>query len=345
MAAIASEHTARSGLPEGYTLRPGRLEDAPAIARLMEAHSASIDGQDSSDEGRIRREWQTPGFDPEQDTCVVVAPDGEIVGVEEVWNLAAPYVHPFAWGRVHPTHRGRGIGTALLRWAEARLRASLDRAPAGARVTMVTGFNLLDTSAPALMEALGLKVDRYFLRMQIDFDGPPDPPRWPEGITVRAIAPGEEERAAYQVVRESFRDHYGWLDTPFEEAYQRWLHYHLDEDYDPSLRFLALEGERIVGVSMCNPHAYDDRRLGWIATLGVLREARRRGLGEALLRHSLGEFYRRGCPGAALTVDADSLTGATRLYEKAGMRTVRRYVNYELELRPGRELRTESAAG
>jgi mycothiol synthase len=39
-----------------------------------------------------------------------------------------------------------------------------------------------------------------------------------------------------------------------------------------------------------------------------------------------------------LGVDSQNLTGATRLYEKAGMQIKRQYDQYEIELRPGREL-------
>jgi hypothetical protein len=43
-------------------------------------------------------------------------------------------------------------------------------------------------------------------------------------------------------------------------------------------------------------------------------------------------------------VDASSLTGATRLYEKAGMRVVRRYDSYQLILREGVDLSTQTLA-
>ena len=45
-----------------------------------------------------------------------------------------------------------------------------------------------------------------------------------------------------------------------------------------------------------------------------------------------------------LGVDAESLTGATRLYERAGMHADRRYVYYAEELRLGRELATQALA-
>ena len=61
-------------------------------------------------------------------------------------------------------------------------------------------------------------------------------------------------------------------------------------------------------------------------TRGLRRDARcaaspggAQGLGEALLLHSFQEFSRRGCTRGTLGVDASSPTGATRLYERAGM--------------------------
>ncbi len=72
--------------------------------------------------------------------------------------------------------------------------------------------------------------------------------------------------------------------------------------------------------------------------MGVLREWRKHGLGLALLRHSFDEFYRRGAKSAGLGVDAENLTGATRLYEIAGMRVWRVNCTYEFELRAGKDL-------
>ena len=46
-----------------------------------------------------------------------------------------------------------------------------------------------------------------------------------------------------------------------------------------------------------------------------------------------------------LNADAQDLTGAIRLYEKAGMHVQRQYVTYEKELCPGEELSTQSVGG
>jgi ribosomal protein S18 acetylase RimI-like enzyme len=62
--------------------------------------------------------------------------------------------------------------------------------------------------------------------------------------------------------------------------------------------------------------------------LGVGRAWRGRGIGEALLRHAFGVFHTRGFRLVGLGVDSQNLTGATRLYERAGMRIERQYDVY-----------------
>jgi mycothiol synthase len=76
--------------------------------------------------------------------------------------------------------------------------------------------------------------------------------------------------------------------------------------------------------------------VGWVGILGVLRDWRRRGIGRALLLHSFDEFRRRGLPRAGLGVDAESLTGANRLYESVGMHVVRRLDFFDKQLAPAR---------
>ena len=76
----------------------------------------------------------------------------------------------------------------------------------------------------------------------------------------------------------------------------------------------------------------------------VRRRWRKLGLGLALLQHSFRQLHERGKKGVSLDVDASNLTGATRLYEKAGMSVTRQSDMYVQQLRPGRELWTRSAA-
>ncbi|MFN8375517.1 MAG: GNAT family N-acetyltransferase [Anaerolineae bacterium] len=186
---------------------------------------------------------------------------------------------------------------------------------------------------------------RHNLRMVIDLNEPPAAAQFPEGITVRTMVRPDDDRAVLQTIRDSFRDHWGFVETPFEDELKDFKHYtDNDENFDPSLQFLAMDGDKIVGVSLGAPRTSDDPKMGWVNTLGVVREWRRQGMALALLQHSFGEFYKRGLRKVGLGVDAQSLTGATKLYERAGMRPdpMRQYSNYEKELRAGKDLSVQS---
>lgn len=73
--------------------------------------------------------------------------------------------------------------------------------------------------------------------------------------------------------------------------------------------------------------------MSYIDGLGVRQRWQRRSVGLALLHHSFGELHRCGKRKVALDVDAQNLTGAPRLCERAGMRFQRQTVMYEKELR------------
>jgi ribosomal protein S18 acetylase RimI-like enzyme len=98
----------------------------------------------------------------------------------------------------------------------------------------------------------------------------------------------------------------------------------------------------VAGFALGRSHLPFDRSRGVVASLAVRPAWRRRGLGFALLQNALGEFHRRGCGSVELLVDGDSLTGALRLYERAGMRVSRTQIAYEKELRAGIDITTRA---
>lgn len=112
---------------------------------------------------------------------------------------------------------------------------------------------------------------------------------------------------------DSFRDHYGFVERPFEDELTSFRHHFLgDPLYDPSLWFVAMDGDEMAGISICRAEDYENPANGFVNELGVRRQWRKRGIASALLKTSFAEFYRRGKRGAALGVDADSLTGALK---------------------------------
>ena len=167
----------------------------------------------------------------------------------------------------------------------------------------------------------------------------PDPP----GLMVSRIQTQQgfdDLEAILRAVDEAFEDHWGHVDrSGDQERIRRFRHsVETDEDHDPSLWYLAMDGNEIAGVALCASRLGADRETGMVNTLGVRRPWRRQGLGLALLHHAFGEFFTRGYQRVGLGVDTQNLSGATRLYEKAGMQVDRELVVYEKELRPGEEL-------
>lgn len=333
----------QNGLPQGFQSRPARLEDSIEVVIMLNRWSLHRLGIKKFIPPELEMEWESPGFDLERDTCLVLAPRGEVVGYYEAWDLAEPHTRVALWGRVHPDFTGLGIGTYLLHWAEQRGRLAEALAPAGTRVYLQAFVLSTDQETRQLLLDNGFQIVRHNYRMVIEFDQPPAPAELPEGITIRSLVPEQDLPAMVYTVRESFRDHFGFVEMPLEQEVARWRHYiENDPAFDPDLYFLAFEGDEMVGTSLCRRQVDDDPGMGWVSTLGVRREWRRQGVGMALLQHSFYQLYQRGQRRVGLGVDAESLTGATRLYLKAGMHPdpAWQYTLYEKELRPGIDLST-----
>ncbi len=329
-------------LPEGLVARPMRREDVEKAVEMFNACTQRLIGVSMENVEEDLAMWSQLGFDMETDTLVVFAPGGQLVGYAELWDVAEPHVRPFGWARTHPDCFGRGIGTYLESWIDERARKVIARAPEGARVSLLQSQLSVDSLGIAFLKAKGYQETRHFYNMRVQFDAPPAEPVLPEGVTIRSMAEGEE-RALFHTSWEAFKDHWGMTPTTFESYYERWMHrIQTDPEFDRTLWFGAWDGDEVAGICYNKLKMVEDPEMAWVNTLGVRRQWRSKGLGLALLLHSFGEFYRRGQRKAGLGVDASSLTGATRLYEKAGMRVFREFIQFEKELRPGQELSTQT---
>jgi ribosomal protein S18 acetylase RimI-like enzyme len=326
-------------LGEGFLIRPASIFDVQTAADLINAWSMDCLGVEETSPEVVHKDWTSPNFHLDESTRVVVSPKGELIGLMEVWDLRNPPVHPFLWWRVHPAWEEDRVDKSLLMRAIDRARQAIPRTPPGARVAAHAEVPSVDGRGKYVLDHLEFMLVRHSLRMVIDLDTPPPAPLWPEGISWCGYNHAQDAERMCRAQEEAFRDHFGYVAEPFETGYRRWLHHATEgENFDPALWFMAMDGGEIAGMIRGRPYLDEDPGMGWVSALGVRRPWRRRGLGLALLQHLFAIFHQRGKARVGLGVDALSLTGATRLYRKAGMHVQRQYDLYETTLREGEEI-------
>ena len=315
-------------LPASYTARPVEMDDLDAIYHLFLACSIVEHGSLDFSRQELLSWWQDEGFDLATNSQAIFTSDGSIVGYVDVSH--DPDGHLGFTGRTRPDHSGRGIGGYLVIWAQQRAEAFVASTLDHADATLSQWVPVVNSAARELLYSVGYQPVRRFWRMRIDLREPPEPPAWPHGVASRAFVPGRDETATHQAVQDAFHDHWRHEFVPFD----RWMRREIQrEDFDPSLWFLAAEGEEIVGAAHCRMNG----EMGWVDELGVRPRWRRQGIARALLRAVFAEFYQRGVRAVGLGVDAESATGAPQLYTRAGMRMYREWDIFEKPLRANRE--------
>jgi len=328
---LPEETDAKRELLTGFPMRPPDDGDADEVASFANDEAVAFLGVPLIDADWLRDRWTAPGVDRAGDLGVVESSTGELCAFLSV-EAEPPFLEVFALGIVAPPFHGLGLGAAIVSENERRARRFEALADPAARMLIRAGALADEPRVSALLRTRGYREVRRFELRRVDFAAKPAPPRDIEGISIRGFRP-EEARQLYEAHVEAFADHWGGG----KETYEDFRHHHMDGPrYDADLWFVAWEGEELAGYVGAQDKSLEDPSRGYIAVLGVRSPYRRRGLGEALLRRAFEVLFVRGRQGVDLHVDTDSLTGATRLYERVGMTAYPRFASWEKELRPAR---------
>ncbi|WP_328506781.1 mycothiol synthase [Streptomyces sp. NBC_00391] len=318
---MTSDDTARPGPAASAAARSieTRLELTPdqkaAVLALLD-EAAQVDGQQAvSEQGRL----QLRGGPRDGVRHLLLSAGDDLVGYAQLEDND-PVEAPAAELVVHPSHRGHGhgraLGSALLAESGKRLRVWAHGGHSAAR---------------HLAQVLGLTLFRELRQMRrslADFD-PPEPVL-PDGVTVRAFVPGEDDAAWLAANAVAFAHH------PEQGSLtQRDLDDRMAEPwFDPAGFFLAERqggeggeggtgGAELIGFHWTKAHA--DEQLGEVYVVGVRPGAQGGGLGKALTTIGLRHLAAQGLPTAMLYVDADNKAAVT-VYERLG------FVTYETDL-------------
>lgn len=310
-------------LPAGYTARAVRYpDDIDLISDLIQACDLVDVGFTDPVRDWVRMDLRDPRWDRDHDRKLVFTSDGFPAGLGNcTWD-------PGSWvgtyNRVHPEHRGRGMGSWFLGWAEDRAVAHV---AAGAKPELHVFFPAPDLVARDLVQARGFTKVRTEWCMERALTDLGEAPRTPEGLEFRRMRDPEDFEALHACISEGFSEHFGYWQQDFDEWREEWL---ASPSYDPELTLLAWEGQTLVGAAL----SMEIEGVAWISDLVVLKPWRGRGIGQALLGQMFAHLATRGRTEVRLFVDAGNETGATRLYERAGMRIRREEHTYRKPLAP-----------
>lgn len=303
----------RATLPAGMTARPLTPDDLDAAFAVYAAAEVEDAGVLALERADVEADWSRPSVDLAADS-VGLLDGGRLVAAAEVSRRGTR-----AEGAVHPDARGRGAGSWLAAWTEARaarLGAStvgqtVPHGSAGQRLLEGRGYGLGWTSWVLELPEGAEVADR------------PLPPGY------RLVTADDEARwrEAHRVVEDAFAE---WSDRT-GEVFDEWAARTVRRPgFEPwQLRLVEHAADGVVGACFT---ILDEQGCGFVDQVAVARSHRGRGLAQALLADGFRAARERGAVRSELATD--SRTGALGLYERVGMRVSATWLHLVTEPRP-----------
>ena len=223
---------------------------------------------------------------------------------------------------VHPLHRHRGHGTALLTEA-TRLATESDR-----RDLHVWAHGDHPV-ALAMADSHGFDRARVLWQMRRRLTDTEPEPNLPDGYSIRAFVPGRDESTLLAINNAAFAAHPEQGRWTVRDVVAR----EREPWFDPAGLLLAQRDSdgTVVGFHWTKVHDEGSSAIGEIYVLGVHPQAQGLRLGGALTRAGLSHLRSRGLDRVLLYVEEDNTT-AVALYRKSGFERWTTDVNYQRRL-------------
>jgi len=298
-----------------YALRTATLEDAAAVTGLLNAIDVIEVGRPETDQHSVEADLKHPEADLARNSWLAF--DGDrLVVYGLLWDESEGEridVDHY----VLPEHQE--VGLEVLAAMEARALEKA-RANGAGRAVVHLNLNARPTLDPASLTARGWSVVRRYHVLHRPLDAERDRAVvLPDGVRLRACVSEEDRRIVHSLHQTTFAEHFDFQ----PRTYEQWFNDIDGERVDWSLVWIvsaqttgSTEGTGDAGFLIAGNNR---PAMGWIRSIGVLREARGQGLASLLLSHAFAAFAELGRDTVGLGVDTDNTTGAPALYARHGM--------------------------
>ena len=326
------------GLPEGLRADPAGPADVTDAVEVMREVEAAGCGRRDANAVEVAEEMGGPDARWGEGVllvrrgpaavAVVITYDG--LAEDRGWDVDA-YVRPDDPDReaILACVLDAGLAEGRARWS--RLHASGLKAPIARSYCFAN-----DDRSRAVLESRGFAEARRYWRMRVEHAegagtaaGPPGP-ALPAGYLLRTASGAQDVRGVHAVGAAAFADAFDSTPLPFE----RWLQFMTGPTHAPDQWTVVELAGGIVGYALGSTRLASTGA-GYIASLAVLAEHRGRGLGTALLHARFADDARRGMGATVLHCDSENTSGATRVYQRAGMSVDQEMVAFHRPLAPG----------
>lgn len=310
----------------GYLFRPYRGDEDHVAMADVRVGCAERDGVDARSvvEGiptAAEIAEASADLDDPSGNQVLVEHNGNIVGYATIrwWQERDGtwlYLHR---GYLLPDHRGAGVGSDMVSWAESRIHHLVQHH--GTARSAVFGANAMASEKDSTQLLLETGYRRVFSLVELELADlrrlPEHDGRLPSGVTVGAVEP-TSYHAAWKTVVDSYAQ------AAFTE---KWTFERFLASAVPTCWRAAWHEDQLAGVALCSLRRHDPT-VGEVEELSVRAESRRLGLGRALLLDGLRSLREHGAESARLYTGTANPHRSYDLYESVGFRRQNAYVRY-----------------
>lgn len=330
-----------------FKLRPYTPLDAQAVVDLINASSMRAVGFPRAVVDAVGNVWAYRFVPFSSEKIVAINKDNEVIGYD-YFASEDDHITFETGGSVHPNYWEKGIGSALLHWADEKAKDASYPAPAGVRTVLQTSFFESEHDAITLFKDHGYSPVREWIHLVLEMDDRPFIPPLPSNLTLREMDLDNDWDIVSPAMDEAFTDHWGSIPVEFVESDKKEEQHEeesteqpMDDSYSnaPRYCFIVLDGETVAGGILCNAKLIERADTGRVGSLFVRPAYRRRGIAQTLMLTAFDAFWKNGFRRVITDTDLNSFTDSTKLYTGLGMKPYRSEFTYEKEIRSGKEVR------